>query len=96
MNDRREGKVPGKPLYHVQFFNWNDESGWVNATLEFDGLDQFKKLANKHKKDKSRHPKGALTKKWEKAATDAEETLGLSRQVRLFTYFCFDRIMKSS
>ena len=35
----------GKTSYHVQFFNWNDESGWVNAVLEFDGLDSFKKIA---------------------------------------------------
>ena len=35
----------GKQCYHVQFFNWNDESGWVNAVLEFDGLDSFKKIA---------------------------------------------------
>ena len=37
----------GKQSYHVQFFNWNDESGWVNAVLEFDGLDSFKKIAGK-------------------------------------------------
>ena len=37
----------GKLSYHVQFFNWNDESGWVNAVLEFDGLDSFKKIAGK-------------------------------------------------
>ena len=35
----------GKANYHVQFFNWNDESGWVNAVLEFDGLDSFKAVA---------------------------------------------------
>ena len=35
----------GKSNYHVQFFNWNDESGWVNSVLEFDGLDSFKKIA---------------------------------------------------
>ena len=37
----------GKANYHVQFFNWNDESGWVNAALEFDGLDSFKAIAGK-------------------------------------------------
>ena len=35
----------GKENFHVQFFNWNDESGWVNAVLEFDGLDAFKMVA---------------------------------------------------
>ena len=43
---RREGPS-GKASYHVQFFNWNDESGWVNAVIEFDGLDSFKKIAGK-------------------------------------------------
>ena len=37
----------GKANYHVQFFNWNDESGWVNAVLEFEGIDSFKKIAGK-------------------------------------------------
>jgi len=74
----------GKQCYHVQFFNWNDESGWVTAALEFEGLDSFKKIAAKKKSDKSYNPaKGAMYSKWEKAARDAEETLGLSRVERL-------------
>lgn len=74
----------GKTSYHVQFFNWNDESGWVNAVLEFDGLDSFKKIAGKKKSDKSYNPsKGAMFSKWEKAAREAEETLGLTRNERL-------------
>ena len=48
---RREGKAK-KFLYHVQFFNWNDESGWCNSVLEFDGLDQFKKIAGKFSRNK--------------------------------------------
>ena len=46
----------GRMSYHVQFFNWNDESGWVNSALEFDGLESFKKIAAKKKSDKSYHP----------------------------------------
>lgn len=81
---RKAGKLPGKFMFHVQFFNWNDESGWCNSALEFDGLDQFKKIAAKHKKDKSYNPtKGAMEKKWTQAAEDAEQTLGLSRQERM-------------
>ena len=37
----------GKTSYHVQFFNWNDESGWVNSVIKFDGLDSFKEIAGK-------------------------------------------------
>jgi len=81
---RKVGNKPDKFLYHVQFFNWNDESGWCNSALEFDGLDQFKKIAAKRKTDKSYNPtKGAMMKKWTQAAEDAEQTLGLSRQERM-------------
>ena len=38
----------GKQCYHVQFFNWNDESGWVNSVIEFEGLESFKKIAGKY------------------------------------------------
>jgi len=77
----------GKKSFHVQFFNWNDESGWVGSVLEFDGLDSFKKIAAKKKNDKSYNPsKGAMHNKWEKAAREAEETLGLTGKERLDQY----------
>merc|ERR1719431_2028543 len=83
---RKEGPS-GKASYHVQFFNWNDESGWVNAVIEFDGLDSFKKIAAKKKSDKSYNPsKGAMMTKWERAAREAEETMGLTRQERFEQY----------
>ena len=100
---RREGPS-GKASYHVQFFNWNDESGWVNAVIEFDGLDSFKKIAGKFgilwdacieiillsakkKSDKSYNPsKGAMMSKWERAAREAEETMGLTRLERFEQY----------
>ena len=31
----QEGGPSGKASYHVQFFKLNDESGWVNAVIEF-------------------------------------------------------------
>jgi len=83
---RKEG-ASGKASYHVQFFNWNDESGWVNAVIEFDGLDSFKKIAAKKKSDKSYNPsKGAMMTKWERAAREAEETMGLTRLERFEQY----------
>lgn len=83
---RREGPS-GKASYHVQFFNWNDESGWVNAVIEFDGLDSFKKIAAKKKTDKSYNPsKGTMLTKWERAAREAEETMGLTRLERFEQY----------
>ena len=37
----------GRENYHVQFFNWNDQSSWVNSALEFDGLDSFKEITGR-------------------------------------------------
>ena len=40
----KNGKVYS---YHVQFFGWNDESGWVSTVLPFNGLEAFKALGGK-------------------------------------------------
>ena len=37
----KNGKVNS---YHVQFFGWNDESGWASTVLPFNGLEAFKAL----------------------------------------------------
>ena len=37
----------GKVVYHVQFFDWNSQSGWVTSILQFGGLDQFRKIAGR-------------------------------------------------
>jgi hypothetical protein len=77
----------GKSTSHVQFFGWNDESGWVTTALPFEGLESFQAIAAKKKSDKSYNPaKGANYKKWEKAAREAEDTMGLTRQERVDQY----------
>jgi hypothetical protein len=43
-------------------------------------------LTAKKKSDKSMNPVMPLKRKWEKAARDAEDTMGLSRQERLDQY----------
>lgn len=83
----RKEQANGKASHHVQFFGWNDESGWVTTALEFDGLDAFKAIAAKKKSDKSFNPaKGPNYRKWEKAAREAEDTMGLTRQERVDQY----------
>jgi len=78
----RGGK--GGLAYHVQFFNWNDESGWVTKLLVFNGLADFKALAEKRKSDRSFQPaRGAMAAKWEQATREAEGTVGQSRHHRL-------------
>ncbi len=32
--------------YHAQFFNWNNESGWVSKTMPWCSLEEYKKKAN--------------------------------------------------
>ena len=69
-------KKEGNTSYHVQFFNWNAESGWVNSIVKFYGVDHFKKTKTfRTMKLKS------LEQKWLQAAQDAEETIGMSRKV---------------
>ena len=45
----RKEMANGKATYHVQFFNWNDESGWVTTVLEFEGIEAFKAIAGNQK-----------------------------------------------
>jgi len=46
---RKEGATAAtKPSFHVQFFGWNDESGWVTSVVEFDGLEAFQQLGGKN------------------------------------------------
>jgi len=86
-NIYRKELTNGKVSHHVQFFGWNDESGWVSTALEFDGLEAFKMIAAKRKSDKSYNlGRGANLKKWEKAAREAEDTMGLTRQERVDQY----------
>jgi len=86
-NIYRRELANGKSTFHVQFFNWNDESGWVSSAIEFEGLDAFKLVAKKRKSDKSYNiGKGSSLKKWEKAAREAEDTMGLTRQERVAQY----------
>jgi len=86
-NIYRKEVANGKVHYHVQFFGWNDESGWVTSALLFEGFDAFRMIAAKKKSDKSYNPaKGANYKKWEKAAREAEDTMGLTRQERVDQY----------
>ena len=86
-NVYRRELANGKASFHVQFFGWNDESGWVSTALEFEGLEAFQSLAAKKKSDKSMNPgRGSQYKKWEKAAREAEDTLGLTRQERVDQY----------
>merc|ERR1719319_1870479 len=78
---KKEGKPPGKSNYHVQFFNWNNESGWVDSIVRFDGVDQFKNTYTFYKMKLN-----GLVKEWNRAGIEAEQTLGLSRRERLDEY----------
>ena len=44
-NIYRKEIANGKMNFHVQFFGWNDESGWVSTALEFAGIEAFQAMA---------------------------------------------------
>jgi len=78
----------GKLQYHVQFFGWNDESGWVTSVMSFEGIEVFNAMKAKKKSDKSFNPgRGAQLKKWEKAVSEAEDCQGMTRQERIDQFF---------
>ena len=74
-------------LHHVQFFNWNDESGWVSSAMPWCTLEEFRAQADKVPKSspqyKSWHPQGrAMAKKWAEAYEEAQSTAHMSRRER--------------
>jgi len=73
--------------FHVQFFGWNDESGWASSVLPFNGIDAFKAIAAKKKSDKSYNIARSMKKKWESAIAQAEDTMSLTRQERVDSHF---------
>jgi len=78
----------GKLQYHVQFFGWNDESGWVSSVMSFEGIEVFNDMRAKKKSDKSFNPgRGAQLRKWEKAVSEAEDSQGMTRQERIDQFF---------
>ncbi|CAB4058958.1 MSH6 [Lepeophtheirus salmonis] len=81
----REAK--NKISVHVQFFNWNDESGWVTKTMPWCSVAEFRRFAKEAiKEDVSCSmdwsPVGKMLHKWKNAALQAESTVHLSRKER--------------
>ncbi len=82
---RKRGKGTS---YHVQFFNWNDESGWVSKILPWCSLEEFKQQADRVPKSKPQeykawHPTGkGMAKKWMEAYDDAQSTSEMTRRER--------------
>lgn len=75
--------------YHAQFFNWNDESGWVTKILPWSSMEEYKEKAGSISKSraplewKAYHPQGKnMQKKWEAAFQMAQSTAKLSRRER--------------
>ena len=75
--------------FHAQFFNWNNESGWVSSTLPWCSIEEY------HKRAKIACPKGPntiegrtwypparLVARWKGAVFEAQKTSKLSRRTR--------------
>lgn len=44
---KRDFGYTGKRIeYHAQFFNWNDESGWVSKTMPWCSMEEYMKKAD--------------------------------------------------
>ncbi len=84
----RRGGGRGGRRYHVQFFNWNEESGWVSRMLPWCSLDVFRERASRVKRSNKAewrdwHPNGkVMAAKWEQAYREADLTTYLSRKER--------------
>ena len=83
--------------YHVQFFNWNDESGWVTKTLPWCSLEEYKILAAKIPKSRtSEHkawnpPGKQMLQKWNEAYLIAHSTIRMTRRQRHDKHVVFYR-----
>jgi len=89
LGDYRQDNACGKISYHVQFFNWNNESGWVCDIIPFQGLGPYRNIIAATKKSNRIHyqpQKGEMSKKWRKAVCDAEKTMGMTRSERVDHY----------
>ena len=75
--------------YHAQFFNWNNESGWVTGSMQWCPINDY------HAKAKAACPKGPntvegrnwypparLAARWKSAVFEAQKTSAMSRQIR--------------
>eukprot|EP00096_Caligus_rogercresseyi_P016118 TRINITY_DN8670_c0_g1_i1.p1 TRINITY_DN8670_c0_g1~~TRINITY_DN8670_c0_g1_i1.p1 ORF type:complete len:607 (+),score=138.11 TRINITY_DN8670_c0_g1_i1:180-2000(+) len=93
----RESRRGGTSV-HVQFFNWNDESGWVTKVLPWCSMAEFRALGKEAMKKEGGSssdwsPLGKMYHKWKNAALEAESTTSLSRKERHNQYILrFGRI----
>ncbi len=84
---RRAGKSGSSQLVHVQFFNWNNERGWVHKTLPWCSMEEFHKraktISKRSQEWKRWHPQGKhMVKKWTEAYEEAAITASVSRKDR--------------
>jgi hypothetical protein len=85
--------------YHVQFFNWNNESGWVRNTQPWCTLEEFqakaktatKRLQPTSKEYKAWRPTGKILQKLTDAFNEAQRTSVMTRRERHNNYVVFYR-----
>ncbi|TRY62839.1 hypothetical protein TCAL_14314 [Tigriopus californicus] len=81
--------------YYAQFFNWNNESGWIRKAMPWKSLEEFQTLARKiprsnAKEWKAWNPSGKMMqKKWEIAVSKAQSTAEMTRKERYDSYVVF-------
>lgn len=91
--DGRHKRGHKRAEYHVQFFNWNNESGWVSGVMPWCPIDEYKALAKcacpkgpNTPEGKGWYPPSKLAMKWKDAVLEAQRTASMTRRERYNHY----------
>ena len=79
--------------YHAQFFNWNNESGWISNALPWCSVEEYHKEAKfacpkgpNTPNGRNWYPPSRLAARWKGAVFEAQKTVKMSRKVRYSTF----------
>jgi hypothetical protein len=82
--------------YHAQFFNWNDESGWITGSMPWCPINDYHTKAKiacpkgpSSPEGKGWYPPARLAAKWKGAVIEAQKTAKVSRRERHNSHVVF-------
>ena len=78
--------------YHAQFFNWNNESGWISNAMPWCSVEDYHKEAKfacpkgpNTPNGRNWYPPSRLAARWKGAVFEAQKTVKMSRRIRYST-----------
>ena len=93
---RKDHAKRGGINFHVQFFNWNDESAWVTSFMPWCPIDEYQSKAKtacpkgpNTPEGKTWYPPVKLVAKWKGAVIEAQKTAKMSRRERYEKHVVF-------